>query len=207
MRRIVTFDHVSADGYFSGPQGNLDWVVQDPELDRSAGEAMGQGGPGTLLFGRKTFEQFESFWPHALDSARVAGDGQAQNPHQAEDRSAAMHAMATWLTEATKIVVSRTRTSADWKNTRFLPTLDPGAITALKAEPGADVMIFGSGSIVSALTAHGLIDEYEFVIGPLLLGSGRSLVTGLPSPAPLTLLDCRRFPSGNVKLRYARSRT
>ncbi len=66
-------------------------------------------------------------------------------------------------------------------------------------------MIFGSGTIVSALTGHGLIDEYEFVISPLLLGNGRPLVSGLPSQAGLKLLKVQQFPTGNVKLRYARA--
>jgi len=205
MRKIVTFDHVSADGYFTDPQGGLRWVVQDPELDRAAGEAMGEGGPGTLLFGRRTYEQFESFWPHALDSARATGDQTAPNPHQAAERSQGMHAMATWLSEATKIVFSKTRKEASWKNTRFLSELDPRALAAMKAESGGDIMIFGSGTIVTALTKHGLIDEYEFVISPLLLGNGRPLVSGLPSPAGLKLLKVQQFPTGNVKLRYARA--
>lgn len=205
MRKIVTFDHVSADGYFTDPQGNLNWVVQDPELDRAAGESMGEGGPGTLLFGRRTYEQFESFWPHALDSAQASGDQTAPNPHQPGERSQGMYAMANWLTEARKIVFSRTRTEASWKNTRFLPELDPGAVAAMKAEAGADIMIFGSGTIVSALTEHRLVDEYEFVISPVLLGDGRPLISGLPSKAGLTLLNVQKFPTGNVKLRYGRA--
>ena len=71
MRRILAFNHVSADGYFAAPDGGLGWVVQDPELDRSImadadrQAAMGSGpDPGTILFGRRTYEQFESFWPH-----------------------------------------------------------------------------------------------------------------------------------------------
>jgi dihydrofolate reductase len=66
-------------------------------------------------------------------------------------------------------------------------------------------MIFGSGTIVSQLTEHGLVDEYRFVVGPVLLGGGRPLVSGRPASTRLKLVECREYPSGNVVLSYARS--
>ena len=74
----------------------------------------------------------------------------------------------------------------------------------MKKQPGKDMMIFGSGSIVSQLTEHGLIDEYQFVVSPILLGSGRSLLSGVSKSSRLDLLEARKYPSGNVMLRYAR---
>ncbi len=72
MRRIVTFNRVSADGYFAAPDGNLDWAVPDEEIDRSG--VAGMPGVDTLLFGRRTYEAFEGFWPHALDDSPTAAD-------------------------------------------------------------------------------------------------------------------------------------
>jgi len=65
-------------------------------------------------------------------------------------------------------------------------------------------MLFGSGSIASALTAHGLIDEYQFIVNPLLLGSGQPLIHGVPASLKLELVEASAFPSGNVRLRYTR---
>ncbi len=83
-------------------------------------------------------------------------------------------------------------------------TFDPREIEALKRQPGKDMIIFGSGSIVSQLTAHGLIDEYQFVVDPVLLGQGKRLLGELPASTALKLEEAKAYPSGNVLLRYAR---
>jgi dihydrofolate reductase len=197
MRRIVAFDRVSADGYFAGPDGNLNWVVPEDELDKAA--AASTSGPGTIIFGRRTYEMFEAFWPHVLDESPTAPD-----PHSPGRRSPEMRAMAVWIDEATKVVFSRTRKEATWRNSRVLHELDAREIEAMKRQPGNDIMIFGSGSIVSQLTQHRLIDEYRFVVGPILLGSGRPLLSGVPSTSRLDLLEAKAYQSGNVMLRYAR---
>ncbi|HET7232664.1 MAG TPA: dihydrofolate reductase family protein [Longimicrobium sp.] len=198
MRRIIAFNRVSADGYFSAPDGNLNWTVPEPELDRAAAE--GLGGTGTILFGRRTYEMFESFWPHALDDSDTAED-----PHAAGRRSPEIRAMAEWINNAVKIVFSTTRKEVPWRNSRLLPAFDPAEVEAIKSQPGNDIMIFGSGSIVSQLTEHGLIDEYQFIVGPILLGSGKMLVSGVPSTLRLELAEAKAFPSGNVRLRYTRT--
>jgi dihydrofolate reductase len=83
--------------------------------------------------------------------------------------------------------------------------IEPATIDALKREPGSDdIMIFGSGQIVSKLTALGLIDEYHLIVSPLMLGGGKTLVNGVGSRVPLDLRDVKRYDSGNVMLKYAR---
>jgi dihydrofolate reductase len=69
---------------------------------------------------------------------------------------------------------------------------------------GKDMIVFGSGSIASQLTQHGLIDEYQFVVSPILLGSGRPLLSGVSNSLKLDLLEAKKYQSGNVMLRYAR---
>ncbi len=201
MRRIVMFNQVTPEGFFSSPSGALDWTVQDDELNRANASGL-SGGPGAMLFGRRTYQLFENFWPKALDDEHTAPD-----PHRPGERSPELRTMAVWINESEKIVVSRTLKQATWKNTRLIPELVPARVEALKQEPGGDIMIFGSGSIVTQLTAYGLIDEYQFVVDPVLLGGGRSLFGDLPGRVSLDLLEARAYPSGNVVLRYAPRRT
>jgi dihydrofolate reductase len=202
MRRILMFNRVTADGYFAAADGSLGWVVPDDELDRE-GAASSAGG-GTVLFGRRTYEMFASFWPHALDDA-PGKSGDAADPHGPGRRSPTMRAFAVFLNEAEKLVFSRTLPEVTWKNARLLREIDPEEIAAMKSRPGKDMILFGSGSIVSQLTAHGLIDEYQLVVAPVFLGGGRQLITGLPESVRLELLEAKTYPSGNVKLRYGRA--
>ena len=197
MRRIVMFNWMTVDGYFAGPDGSLDWVVPDDEQAKAAVEGMPQGD--TVLLGRRTYELFASFWPKALDDSTTAPD-----PHHPGHRSEEQRAMAVWLNQATKLVFSGTLTEATWHNSRILDTFDPRAIGDMKAKPGKDMMIFGSGSIVSQLTQHGLIDEYQFMVCPVLLGSGRSLLSDVSKQVKLELREARSYPSGDVMLRYGR---
>jgi dihydrofolate reductase len=201
MRKLVVFDRVTADGYFSGPEGNLDWVIPDAEIDKLGGDAV--PGPGNMmLFGRRTYQMFESFWPHVLNDSPEAPD-----PHMPGRQSAAMRNMAVWIQEATKVVFSTSLKHDDvtWHNSRLLRDIEPASIEKLKNEPGGpDIMIFGSGQVVSRLTALGLIDEYQLIVSPLLLGGGKPLVSGLTSRVPLDLLEAKRYDTGNVILRYAR---
>ena len=196
MRQIVVFDRVSADGYFSASDGNLNWAVPEPELDKGAASSL--DGAGTMLFGRRTYDMFESFWPKAL------GDGPtAPDPHADGRRNTEMHAMAVWINESEKIVFSRTRQSVTWKNSRLIKEFDPREVTALKEQPGRNIMVFGSGSIASLLTEHDLVDEYQLIVNPVLLGGGQSLLRGVSATRKLELLESTTYPSGNVKLRYA----
>lgn len=197
MRRIVMFNHVAADGSFTGPDGSLGWVVQDEEVNRSG--AKGMSGVDTILFGRRTYEMFAGFWPHALDDSPTA-----PSPHAKGQRSEAMRAQAVFLNETPKLVFSRTLQDVSWKNSRLLQKLDPEEIDAMKRQPGRDMIVFGSGSIVSQLTDHGLIDEYHFVVSPIFLGGGRPLLSGLTKDQKLELREAKAHPSGNVVLRYAR---
>jgi dihydrofolate reductase len=201
MRRIVTFNNVSADGYYADRKGTLDWVVQDDALNRDAAAASSaSAGTGTILFGRRTYEFFEGFW-RQFDDDRSAS---VPNPHAHGHSSDALRAMANFINDATKIVFSKTLDDVTWRNTHRLFELDPPEIAAINNESGTDIMVFGSGSIVSQLTAHGLIDEYRFVVNPTLIGGGRTLLGDVSTRVRLTLLEAKAYPTGNVMLRYER---
>jgi dihydrofolate reductase len=171
--------------------------VPDDEQARAAVASIATSD--TVIFGRVTYERFERFWRHAVEDSSTAAD-----PHRPGQRSREHRAIAIWLNETNKLVFSRTLKDATWKNSRLLHELDPREVEAMKKQPGKDMMIFGSGSIVSQLTQHGLIDEYQFVVCPMFLGSGRPLLSGVSKSVRLELLEARKYPSGDVLLRYAR---
>ena len=175
------------EGYFAGPGGNWQSLaVPDQELDRDA--TKGQGTDAIIL-GRRTYQVLEAFWPHALESPNLPPE---------------MQAMATTLNETTKLVFSKTLDNLTWKNSQLIRNFDPQEIKAMKEQPGKDMIIIGSGSIVSQFTQHHLIDEYQFVVTPLLLGNGMPLMSGVSATTALELKDVKGYPSGNVLLRYSR---
>jgi len=195
-RRILAFDWLTADGYFAGSDDNLSWVVPDDEQAKAA--ATGITAADTVLFGRRTYELFEKFWRAALKDSATAPD-----PHRPGQQSREPRVIAVWMNAATKLVFSRTLKEVTWNNASLFHELDVREIAAMKQRPGKDMMIFGSGSIVSQLTRHGLIDEYRFVVCPVFLGAGRRLLEGLSKSVTLELLESRTYPSGDVSLRYA----
>ena len=199
MRRIVMFNHLSADGYFAAPDGGLDWVVQDDQVFEASKERMPK--VGTMLFGRRTYELFEAFWPKALDDSATAPD-----PHNPDRRSRSLKEMAVAINEGEKVVFSRTRKEVTWKNSRLVRELDPKQVAAMKSEAGTDMIVFGSASVVSQLTEHGLIDEYQFALSPVLLGNGRTLLRELSRQVKLELAEARGFHSGAALLRYTPAR-
>jgi len=199
MRRIVMFNRVSADGYFGAPDGNLDWVVPDPEVDKLG--ASGTGNFDTVVLGRKTYEMFASFWPHIDEKSDTA-----PNPHDKRSVSKEMKEMGKMLNAATKLVFSSTLENPTWQNTKVLPKFDAAEVRSIKSAPGKDMIIFGSGSIVSQLTENGLIDEYDYIVSPVLLGKGKKLIDNVSKTMKLELLEQKTFPTGTQLLRYGRGK-
>lgn len=198
-RRIVMFNWMTANGYFAGADDNLDWVVPDQEQAKAAAEAIPLFD--TALFGRRTYELFEKFWSHAVEDSFTAPD-----PHQPGERTKEHRAIAKWLNEMTKLVFSRSLKDVTWQNSRILHEFEPREIETMKRQPGTNMIVFGSGSIVTQLTQHGLIDEYQFVLCPILLGSGRPLLGDGSKNLTLNLVEAKQYQSGDVMLRYARPR-
>ena len=183
MRKVIVFNRVSIDGYFAGPNGEIDWFVHDPEVDKAAHARM---HPDTVLFGRVTYRMFEGYWP---------GVGKNANATREE------RALSDELDQMTKVVFSNTLKEVTWVNSRLIKGDVPGEVRKLKQGDGPDMVIFGSGTIVEQLTREGLIDEYMIVVTPVILGAGRPLFGSLDR-INLNLLEARSFPSKNVLLHY-----
>jgi dihydrofolate reductase len=182
MRKILVFNNLSLDGVFSDAAGGVGWAKRDgAELTEHVKQT--RGNITTYLFGRITYQMFASFWPTPA--------GKAANPF-----------FAKILTEGQKIVFSKTLRKADWENTAIEPAADDETIARLKSAKGGDCLIFGSGRLVRDLAGRGLIDEYQVVVNPVILGSGQPLFSPLASSVELHLLEAKAFKNGTVLLRY-----
>jgi dihydrofolate reductase len=185
MRKLIVFNHVSLDGYFVDTNGDMSWAKadhQDAEWDAFvAGNA---SGGGVLVFGRITYEMMASFWPTAVAIEN-------------------MPAVAEGMNSMPKVVFSRTLKQASWNNTQLVKGDLAAEIRKMKKETGPDMVILGSGTLVSQLTQEGLIDEYQIVVNPIVLGKGRTMFDGINEKRRLKLTKTRAFGNGNVLLCYS----
>lgn len=185
MRRLGVFNQVSLDGYFTDASGDMSFARKDAgDAEWNAFVAGNTSGGGTLLFGRVTYELMASFWPTPL-AAKL------------------MPVVAGQMNKLPKVVFSRTLRSAPWSNTRLVTGDMIGEVRKMKSEPGEDMVILGSGSVVSQLAQHGLIDEYQVVVIPVALGRGKTMFDGVEEKVLLKLKNTRTFGNGNVLLTYA----
>ncbi|MBA2393783.1 MAG: dihydrofolate reductase [Ktedonobacteraceae bacterium] len=187
MRKIITTMWVTLDGFISGPNNDMGFVGEVFDA------AMGQYGydfvsaADTLILGRTTYESFAGSWPHVPDRPGADPDEVAY---------------ANMLNAMRKIVFSKTLASAEWNNSTLLREIVPAEIEQLKQEPGRNIIIYGSASIVQALTNYGLIDEYQLLLHPFILGGGKPLFQNIKEKTNLKLVDTRTHPSGVVVLTY-----
>jgi len=184
------FNLVSLDGYFARSNGEIDWHVVDDEFNKFAIEQTKSFG--AILFGRTTYQLFEDHWPKAFTDPATSED----------DRE-----IAKIINDIEKIVFSRTLQSVTWNNTKLFKEVIPQEIEKLKNQEGSDIVIFGSGTIVQALTNLRLIDEYRIMINPVILGEGKPLFKNIDKQLKLKLLETKTFQSGNVLLYYQPGKT
>ncbi len=182
MRKLLVFNSVTADGYFTDTNGDMSWAHKsDPEWNEFVAENSKSGGE--LLFGRVTYQMMESFWPMPAAAK--------QFPEVAEH-----------MNNLPKVVFSRTLDSVSWQNTKLVKGDLAEEVRKLKQETGEDMVILGSGSIVAQLAQSKLIDEYQMVVNPIVLGAGRTMFDGLKEKLDLKLTSSRTFGNGNVLLCY-----
>lgn len=182
MRKLQVFENVSLDGFFVDAHSDMSWAHKhDDEWNAFAsGNASGESA---LLFGRITYDMMAAFWP---------------TPQAAQ----MLPAVAAGMNRARKFVVSRTVEAPEWENTTLITGDLVSEVTRLKQEDGPDLVILGSGSLVSQLTEARLIDAYQIVVNPVVLGRGRTLFETLNARLPLTLSQTKAFGNGNVVVWY-----
>lgn len=191
MRKLIVTNIVSLDGYYEGPGGNVMALPMDQSFDAYNAERLREAD--TLLLGRNSYELFKSFWPGVADDPTAT-------PEQQE---------ISRLDDAIdKVVVSDSLTHDEtdpWRDTtRIVPrTRAREAVAELKADPGEDILVFGSRTLWNDLLAAGLVDELHLMVGAVVVGDGTRAFGGEP-PASLRLLETRTWDgSGNVLVRYA----
>ena len=184
MRRLIVFNNVTLDGYFVDPNGDMRWAHSgNDDAEWNAFVAGNASGGGELLFGRITYELMAGYWPTplAMKNDPIVAEGMNRMP---------------------KVVFSRTLDRASWSNTKLLKGDIAAEIRKMKNKPGPGMAILGSGSIVAQLAPEGLIDEYQVVVNPVVLGKGRTMFDGIKERLNLKLTKTRAFGNGKVFLCY-----
>lgn len=184
MRSLSAFTQMTLDGYYADATGDLSWAhrpADDTEWHRFVtGNA---GGGGTLVMGRVTYELMIRYWPTPMAAQ-----------HDPE--------VAAHMNALPKLVFSRTLNAASWSNTTVVSEEATVAMKRIKAESGSDLAILGSGTLVRDLARAGLIDEFQIVVNPVVLGAGRKLFEAIGTPLRLERREVRSFGNGNVFIRY-----
>jgi dihydrofolate reductase len=190
MRRVIVLEHISLDGVIQAPGG--------PEEDTSGGFAYGgwiapysdavlgtllsrkMNLPFDLLLGRKTFDIWEPYWPQHADE---------------------------WpgVNTATKYVASNTRMSSEWQPSVFLDGDVAAKVAKLKQQPGPDLNVWGSGSLLQTLMKHDLVDAFWLMIYPVTLGSGKRLFADGTIPAAFQVTESKVGSKGVVVMNYERA--
>jgi dihydrofolate reductase len=191
MSRVVVSEFLTLDGVMQAPGGSDEdkeggfphggW--QMPYIDDDFGEAVTKGfeAAGGLLLGRTTYEIFAGYWPNQP----------ADDPFAARLNEMPKYVASTTLGEPLK-----------WNNSRLLKGDVAEAVAKLKEEPGKDLMVIGSGLLAQTLMRHGLVDEYQLMIHPIVVGGGKRLFGDLGVKIPLKVVDSTTSSTGVLIVTY-----
>ncbi|PZR11655.1 MAG: dihydrofolate reductase [Flavobacterium psychrophilum] len=189
MRRIISFMHISLDGYVAGPNGEMNWIKVDEEIFDHVGKRIGKGD--TAMYGRVTFQMMEGYWPTAADSPNAS-------KHDVEH--------SAWYKNANKIVISNTLNETDFANTKVISTNLAENINEIRQQEGEDILLFGSPTTTHSLLKLNLIDGFWLFVNPVVLGEGIPLFIETKDKMPLKLLSTTQFTSGVTELNYIAER-
>ncbi len=185
MRKLIVSTFLTLDGVMQAPGGPGEddsgrfahggWSVNywDEQMGQVMGEAM--GAPFDLVLGRKTYDIFAAYWPHAPEEAG-----------------------AKPLNDATKYVASRGRPALEWSNSVQIEGDAAEGIAALKKEDGPELQVHGSGNLIQTLLRHNLVDQFRLWVFPLVIGSGKRLFAEGTIPSGLKLVDSKVSTTGVV---------
>jgi dihydrofolate reductase len=185
MRKIISFMHISLDGFVAGLNGEMDWIKVDEEIFDHVGKRISEGD--TALYGRVTYQMMENYWP-------TAGDKPAASRHDIEH--------SKWYKNVHKVVLSKTINDAGLTNTKIISNNLSDRINEIKQQAGNDILLFGSPTATHTLIQQNLIDGYWLFVNPIILGRGIPLFVGIKDKIKLKLLSTRQFTCGVTELNY-----
>ncbi len=188
MRKIISFMHISLDGFVAGINGEMDWIKVDEEIFDYVGKRIGESD--TALYGRVTFEMMEDYWP-------AAGDKPTASKHDIEH--------SKWYSKVHKVVLSKTMKGADLINTKIISDNLSEEINEIKQSRNGgseDILLFGSPTATHSLIQQNLIDGYWLFVNPIILGRGIPLFLNIKDRIKLKLLTTRQFTCGVTELNY-----
>jgi dihydrofolate reductase len=177
---------LSLDGFVSGPEGEMDWMVWEWDETLKNYVAGLTNSADTFLMGRATGEGMAVYWPTVTS-----------NPESKEEEKW----MAEKLNNLPKIVFSKTVTHINWTNVRVANDIIE-EVRELKKEPGKDILIYGGAGIVSSFIRENLIDEYHLFINPVIIGKGKAIFNNTRQTMPLKLVDTIKSNTGIIILQY-----
>jgi len=192
MRKIISFMHISLDGFVAGPNGEMDWIKANEEIFDYVGKRISEGD--TALYGRVTYQMMENYWPTAADKPTAT-------KHDIEH--------SKWYSKVHKIVLSKTMKDAGLPagqagltNTKIISDNLSNRINEIKHQAGKDILLFGSPTATHSLIQLNLIDGYWLFVNPIILGQGIPLFVDIKDKIKLKLLTTRQFTCGVTELNY-----
>lgn len=185
MRKLISFVHISLDGFVAGPNGEMNWITVNEDIFDHVGKRINE--TDAALYGRITYQMMENYWPNA-------GKEPNASKHDIEH--------SRWYNKAQKIVLSKTLKSAGLDNTTVISNNIPARISEIKQQPGTEILVFGSPTATHSLIQQDLIDGYWLFVNPIILGRGIPLFTGVKDQIKLKLLTTHQFACGVTELNY-----
>lgn len=194
MRKIISFMHISLDGFVAGPNGEMDWIKVNEDIFNYVGKRISKGD--TALYGRVTYEMMENYWPTAADKPTASR-------HDIEH--------SKWYSNVHKVVLSKTMKNEGLTNTTIINDNLSDSINALKQSGGTaggsgsgseDILLFGSPTATHSLMQLNLIDGYWLFVNPVILGKGIPLFVDIKNKIKLKLLNTQQFNCGVTELNY-----
>ena len=192
MRKIISFMHISLDGFVAGLNGEMDWIKVDEEIFDYVEKQISEGD--TALYGRITYQMMESYWP-------TAGDKPTATRHDIEH--------SKWYSKVHKVVLSKTMKNSGLTNTKIISDNLSDRINEIKQSRPAsggsgskDILLFGSPTATHSLIQLNLIDGYWLFVNPIILGRGIPLFADIKEKIKLNLVSTHQFTSGVTELNY-----
>jgi dihydrofolate reductase len=188
MRKIISFMHISLDGFVAGLNGEMDWIKVDEEIFDYVGKRISESD--TALYGRVTYQMMENYWP-------TAGDKPTASKHDIDH--------SKWYSKVHKIVLSKTMKEAGLANTKIISDNLSERINEIKQSRDGgseEILLFGSPSATHSLIQLNLIDGYWLFVNPIILGQGIPLFLDIKDKIKLKLLNTRQFTCGVTELNY-----